>query len=112
MINLVRYPACVLAVILMSSCGGKTESDVENAAASAPVATDTQTMAASAISEEHAAALKSYIAKSGGQCADIVGVQGEDLSNKVKVTCTGQAGDASTVSYIIDLETEQAQKDG
>lgn len=109
---LVRYAACALVVLLVSSCGKKTEPAVEGAAATGPVAADVQTALAPEISPEHAAALKDFIAKSGGQCADIVSVQGEGLSNKVKVTCTEQTGDTGTVSYTVDLETEQAQKDG
>ena len=111
MIKCVRYTACVLAVIAAASCSDKPGTTPEAAAAATPVALETAA-STPAISPEHAAALKGFITKSGNACIDIVSVQGEDLSNKVKVTCSGQAGDAATASYTVDLATEQVQKDG
>lgn len=105
MLDLLRNSACVLAVLLVTSCSGKPDAATAAAAAEAKET-------APAINTEQTAALKAIIAKSGGQCADIVGVQGEDLSNKVKVTCSGPAGGAGIVSYTVDLETEQVQDDG
>lgn len=108
----VLYAFCVLAALLLSGCGEKPEAVVaEGTGAPGAVATDAQTATAPAISPEHAAALKGFIASSGGQCADIVRVEGEELSNKVKVTCIEQAGAPGTVSYTVDLESEQARKD-
>jgi hypothetical protein len=104
-----RYAACALAITLLPACSRTPEPAAESAAATAAAA-EAQA-SAPAISPEHAAALQGFIAKSGGQCAEIVNVQGDDLSNKVKVTCTAQPGDAGTVSYTVDLATEQVQKD-
>jgi hypothetical protein len=104
-----RYAACALAIALLPGCGKTPEPAADSAAATA-AATEAQA-SAPAVSPEHAAALQGFIAKSGGQCATVVNVQGEDLSNKIKVTCNEQAGDANTVTYTVDLETEQAQKD-
>lgn len=100
-----RYAACALTLALLPGCGNTPEPAAATAAAAEARAT------APAVSPEHAAALQGFIAKSGGQCAEIVNVQGDDLSNKIKVTCNEQAGDANTVTYTVDLETEQAQKD-
>ena len=107
-----RYAACALAIALLPACSKTPEPAAESAAATAATAAAAEAQAsAPAISPEHAAALQGFIAKSGGQCAEIVNVQGDDLSNKIKVTCNEQAGDANTVTYTVDLETEQAQKD-
>lgn len=105
MLNLLRNSACVLAVLLATSCGEKPDAATMAAEAEAKET-------APAINTEQTAALKAIIAKSGGQCADVVSMQGEDLSNKVKVTCSGQAARAGTISYTVDLETEQVQDDG
>lgn len=110
--SFVRYACCVLVVLLLSSCGEKPEAAVESTGTPGPAGTDALTATAPAISSEHAAALKGFIASSGGQCADIVAIEGGDLSNKVKVTCIEQAGGPGTVSYTVDLESEQAQKEG
>ena len=107
-----RPAACVLLIALASSCSDKSATGTETATGTAPAAPDGQTMPASTITPEHQAALMGYIASSGGDCADIVSVRGEDLSNKVKVTCTAPAGAEGTVIYTVDLETEKAQKDG
>lgn len=107
-----RLAACVLLVALASSCSDRSVTGTEAATSTAPTAPDGQTMPASEIEPEHQAELKGFIASSGGDCADIVSVRGEDLSNKVKVTCTAPAGAEGTVTYTVDLETEKAQKDG
>lgn len=102
---------CVLVIGSLSSCGGTPRAAADSATPD-PAATGTQAAPATPISPEHATALKGFISASGGQCADIVSIEGEDLSNKVEVTCVEQAGAAGTVSYTVDLETEQVQKDG
>lgn len=102
--------ACVLLAFALSSCGKET--DATTGIPHAKTAAIEAKASNPGIDPEQAATLKGFIADSGGQCTDIVGMQGQDLSNRIKVTCSGQAGAAGTVSYTVDLETGQASKDG
>ncbi|MEO8367398.1 MAG: hypothetical protein ABI538_14480 [Pseudoxanthomonas sp.] len=103
MINsFVRYAAGAALVVLLSSCGGKPEASVENTAPAATTAPDPNVVTGAAIDPELAAQLKELIATKGGQCVNILSAQGEDASSRIKVTCSGQAGDPDTVSYTVD----------
>lgn len=103
-----RHMAIYGVVVLLAACSKPPEAPVE--VSQAPAATVDAAAAAPAVSSEQATALKQFIEKDGNQCAEVVRVQNEELSSKITVTCADAAGNKS--DYVIDMNSEQAQKVG
>lgn len=103
-----RHLAICGVVVLLAACSKPPEAPVE--VSPAPTSTVDAAAGAPAVSPEQATVLKGFIEKGGNQCAEVVKVQNEELSSKITVTCTDPAGNKA--DYVIDMDSEQAQKVG